>query len=90
MQPIILEALGMVIISGLLIWSLKRQGNMLITLVRLETRMEAFGDMKTDIKDHEKRLTLVEPVAHASHRRLDKIGGGNGSVQSSRESEKSS
>ena len=54
-------------ISGaLLVW-------ILIKLTKVDTKVERIAKFEDDIKDHEKRLTLVEPKASRAHERQDNL-----------------
>lgn len=72
-SSVIIELVGLGIIAGILLWMLRRQSSLIISVTRLESKVDFIGEMRNDIKDHEKRVTILEPKCEAAHRRMDEL-----------------
>jgi outer membrane murein-binding lipoprotein Lpp len=44
---------------------------LIIAVTRLEATVRANESMKEDVKDHEKRITILEPKVKRAHERID-------------------
>ena len=66
---------GTVSVGSLVLWMLKRQGDIIVAIARLEAKLDGMGEMRADLKGHERRLTLLEPKTEAAHKRLDDVVG---------------
>jgi len=47
--------------------------DLVVAVTRLEATVKANESMKADIKDHEKRITILEPKVSRAHERIDEF-----------------
>lgn len=66
---------GVVVGSSFMAWLFKsyigKVDKLIVAVTRLEATVKANDSMKDDIKDHEKRITILEPKVSRAHERID-------------------
>jgi len=65
--------IGTGVISALILYSLARQGKLIVSVTRIEERIRDIDDMKKEIKDIDKRLDKNTGSSKRAHERIDVI-----------------
>jgi hypothetical protein len=74
-QQALSVGLGVVGGGAMVSWMVKRYvakvDDLIVAVTRLDATVKANENIKADIKDHERRITILEPKVQRAHERLD-------------------
>ena len=74
-QQALSVGLGIVGGGAMVSWMVKRYiakvDDLIIAVTRLDATVKANESMKDDVRDHERRITILEPKVSRAHERLD-------------------